>query len=96
MVRYSPRAILDITTIASYLISKSPAGAAAVESAIQQTIQLLADFPGSGRTVEQRRTVRVIPLNRYPYLVFYTEIDDAILILHIRHGARRPVEPDDL
>jgi plasmid stabilization system protein ParE len=60
------------------------------------TIDLIAAFPGSGRALEQRRSVRVMPVGRYPYLVFYTIGEDEIVILHVRHGARAPVGPDDL
>jgi plasmid stabilization system protein ParE len=40
--------------------------------------------------------VRVLPVGRYPYLVFYTLRDDEIVILHIRHGARAPIDPSEL
>jgi hypothetical protein len=31
-----------------------------------------------------------MPLGRYPYLIFYTAIDEELFVLHIRHGARKP------
>jgi plasmid stabilization system protein ParE len=37
-----------------------------------------------------------MPIGRYPYLVFYTLGDDEIVILHVRHGARKPIDPGRL
>jgi toxin ParE1/3/4 len=95
-VRYSPRAISDLIGIADYLADKSPNGARSVELAIKSTIQLISEFPGSGRVLAQRSNVRVMPLSRHPYLVFYTINTNATVILHIRHGARRPVDSKSL
>lgn len=95
-VRYSPRAIGDLEAIADYLVPKSPQGALAVEMAIRATIDLLAVFPGGGRALEQRPNVRVIPVVRFDYLIFYTVADSEVVILHIRHGSRQTVDPHDL
>ncbi|HEY4775236.1 MAG TPA: type II toxin-antitoxin system RelE/ParE family toxin [Xanthobacteraceae bacterium] len=34
--------------------------------------------------------VRRMPVGRYPFLVFYTVDQDEVVILHVRHGARKP------
>lgn len=65
-LRYSPRAVADLGTIADFLSERSPQGARAVERAIRATVSLIADFAGCGRAVEQRANVRVIPVTRYP------------------------------
>lgn len=95
-IRYTPRAVNDIIAIADYLSERSPAGARAVEAAIRRTVELLGEFSGSGRVLTQRPHVRVMPVARYPYLVFYKVSDDVLLILHVRHGARAPVKGDEL
>jgi plasmid stabilization system protein ParE len=95
-VRYSPRALADLGAIADFLVARSPQGARAVERAVYATLALVADFPGCGRALEQRPSVRVIPVTRYPYLIFYTVSDGFVVVLHIRHAARRPVDPEDL
>ena len=95
-VRYSPRAIGDLEGIADYLATRSRQGMRAVESSIRATVALLGEFPRSGRVLEQRPQVRVIPVARFPYLIFYTVTDGMVVILHIRHGARRPIDPDEL
>ena len=95
-VRYSSRATSDIAHIAEYLVERSPSGARSVDGSIRKTVDLIAAFPGSGRTLEQRPTIRVMPVGRYPYLIFYTLRGDEIVILHIRHGARKLVDAREL
>lgn len=95
-VRYSPRATADIIAVADYLTERNRAAARAVEDVIRRTIGLLSEFPASGRALTQRPDVRVMPVSRYPYLVFYRANMNGIFILHIRHGARAPVQPETL
>jgi plasmid stabilization system protein ParE len=91
-VRYSSRALLDLAEIGDYLAERSPTGARAVEHAIRRTVLLIADFPGSGRAVEQRRDARVLPVLGYPYLIFYTVRADTVFVLHVRHAKRAAPE----
>ena len=95
-LRYSPRAHRDLAEIADYLTARSPKGALSVERCIRKTIDLITAFPGAGRRLDQRPAVRVMPLGRYPYLVFYTLREDEIVILHVRHGSRKPIDPTRL
>lgn len=95
-VRFSPRATQDIIHIADYLAERNPTAARAVDAAIRRAVDLLGEFSGSGRALTQRLNVRVMPLARYPYLVFYTVAADEVLVLHIRHGARAPIGPEEL
>lgn len=95
-VRYTPRALDDLAEISKYLIERNAPAADAVGTSVRTVVSLLREFPASGRVLERRPTVRVIPLVRYPYLIFYTVTEDEIAVLHVRHGARRPVEPNEL
>lgn len=95
-VTWSLEAIADLGEIADYLKARSPRGAFAVGERIEEIVALLAAHPGIGRVLEQRPSVRVMPLGRYPYLVFYEVVENELHILYIRHSARRPVEPDEL
>ena len=95
-LRYLPRAVNDIIAIADYLTERNPPAARAVEARILGAADLLSRFPALGRELEQRPGVRVWPVARYPYLIFYSAAGDEVLVLHIRHGARQPVDPADL
>ncbi len=91
-VVYAPRAFRDLESIAAYLIERSPSGAANVLAAIKSTIDTLSFFPQIGRVVDDAGHRR-LPVPRYPYLVYYRIAADELLILHIRHGSRRPIDP---
>jgi toxin ParE1/3/4 len=50
---------------------------------------LLEEFPFVGHLTDEP-SVRVLPVVRYPFLIFYT-IDDVtseIIVLHVRHTAQ--------
>lgn len=93
--RLSPRAISDLDSIREYLVQRSSRGAENVRRAIAETIALLEQFPGAGRT-SAIKGVRVIPVVRYDYLVYYKVGADEVLILHIRHAARQLPEIDEV
>jgi addiction module RelE/StbE family toxin len=91
-VVYAPRALRDLEHIAAYLIERSPSGAATVLAAIKSTISTLSFFPQIGRLVDDAGHRR-LPVPRYPYVIFYRLAEDQLLVLHIRHASRRPIDP---
>lgn len=90
-VQYTPRARDDLTAILAYVERRSPQGARNVARAIHKTVQLIGEFPQSGRLAGERGT-RVLPAGRYPYLIYWIIEGDEARIVHIRHTARRPWE----
>ena len=89
---YAPRALRDLQSIAEYLNQRSPSGAFNVLAAVKSSIEALAAFPGMGRVVDDAGHRR-FPVLRFPYAVFYRISGDELLIVHIRHAARRPLDP---
>jgi toxin ParE1/3/4 len=92
-VEYTPRARDDLTAILTYVERHSPQGARNVARAIRRTIQLIGEFPQSGRLAGEQQT-RVLPAGRYPYQIYWSVEGDKAWIVHIRHTARRPWNPD--
>jgi plasmid stabilization system protein ParE len=88
-VRYRELALADLDQIFCYLNQRSPAGARNVIEAVRAAIDDLAQHPLSARRTSDP-TVRVRVVSRYGYKIFYSVEPDAIEILHVRHGARRP------
>jgi plasmid stabilization system protein ParE len=89
-VDYAPQAAADLIEIGEW--SRRVFGdpvAAALETYIRATIVRVAAMPEIGRRLPRRPDVRVVPLVRYPFKIFYTVGNDVVTILHIRHGARR-------
>jgi plasmid stabilization system protein ParE len=94
-VLYSPRAARDLANVGEFLSERSPSGAVAVEHRIRTVVDLIARFPASGRRLEQRPSVSVMPLGNYPYRIFYMTSGEQVTILHIRHSSRKPAGPGD-
>jgi plasmid stabilization system protein ParE len=92
-VRYTPRARDDLGAILLYIERHSPQGARNVMRAMRKTIELIGQFPQSGRHAGEQGT-RVLPVGRYPYLIYWSVEGDEASIVHIRHTARRPWDPD--
>jgi toxin ParE1/3/4 len=90
-VEYSKRAVSDLRKIADYhRRSDNPPIGERIEAGIKRTIGRIARAPQSGRGIVQRPGIRVAPLLRYRYLIFYRVAEDTIRILHIRQTSRRP------
>jgi len=58
-------------------------------------LRLLATNLAIGVTTSNS-AIRILPPTRYPYRVYYTVFEDAVVVLHIRHTARRSPDLDDL
>jgi toxin ParE1/3/4 len=91
-VVYSPRAMRDLQGISAYLVERNPRAATNVLSAIKSSIETLSFFPQIGRLIDNVGPRR-LPVLRYPYLIYYRVAEDELLILHIRHTSRRPIDP---
>ncbi len=90
-VEFTNRAVGDLRKIS--IQSRKEFGdrvAAALELRIHNVIEQIANAPESAPGIEQRPGMRVLPLVRYPFKVFYRVIGDTVRIVHIRHTARRP------
>ena len=95
-VEYAPRAQADLVHIGEHSRRNfGPAVAAALETYLRATIARIAALPESGERVPERQGVRVVPLVRYPFRIFYTVEENTVTILHIRHTARRPWRGSD-
>ena len=92
---YAPRALRDLHEIESYLAQRSPSAAKNVLRAIKSSIDGLEQFPRIGIPIDTEGRYR-LPVRRYPLLVFYRVSIDEVFILHVRHGARRPIEGGEL
>ncbi len=88
IVDYAPRTLRDLHGIAAYLGEHNRASMQRILAAVQRSIDNLRDFPELGRPVRGQQ--RVIPVPRTAYLVYYRIAGDAVQILHIRDGRRKP------
>jgi plasmid stabilization system protein ParE len=93
-VVYTDEAIHDLDAIADWLTLHYPAVAPAVERRIQSVVSHIARWPESARRTASRPDVRMMPLGRYPYLIFYRVTADTVEILHIHHAARQRLDDE--
>jgi toxin ParE1/3/4 len=94
-LRFTPRAIDNIVSIAEYIGVRNPAAAQRVRAAIYESLQNLVLFPYAGR-LQQTEGVRKIVTRKYAYLIYYT-IDAAaeeIVILNVKHSAQKREHED--
>ena len=90
-VEYSRRSLTDLRDIAAYYASSdNPTVGETVAARIREVVAGLELVPRSGRPVPDREGVRVAPLLRYPYNIFYAVLGETVRIVHIRHTSRRP------
>ncbi len=89
-VVYTAAAQNDLREIGEWLAARYPAVAPHVERRIREIVVHIARWPESGPRSAGRDGVRVVPLGRYPYRIFYRVGADEVEILHIHHAARRP------
>jgi plasmid stabilization system protein ParE len=93
-VIFTESAIDDLRGIGEWTAAHYPAIALQVEQRIRHVVARLGRWPESGPRSAKREGVRVVPVGRYPYKIFYRVTAEAVEILHIHHVARRPVDEE--
>jgi toxin ParE1/3/4 len=95
-LRYSETALRELDDIFAYIHARNRSAAAAVVDRIEGLASLIGEIPFIGHLTDEQG-VRMMPVVRYPFLIFYTVNDavDEVVILHVRHAARqRPGEEE--
>jgi toxin ParE1/3/4 len=87
-IRYTARAHNDLEDIRSYIAEKNPQAA----TRVRQAILAIASHPHVGIRNARSPDLRARLVSRYPYRVHYSVSAGEILILHIRHTSRRPLD----
>jgi toxin ParE1/3/4 len=93
-VVYTDTALRDLDEIADWLTQHYPGLGRVVERRLKIVVSHIARWPESMRLSRGRQDVRVAPLGRYPYKIFYRVTSDAVEILHVHHSARQPWDED--
>jgi len=87
-VVWTDRALANIEAIVAYIVSQhSPIAAQRLGQRLLATGAALSSSPDRGRPIARgRRELTVVE----PYLIRYRTTGDHVVILEVRHGARRP------
>jgi plasmid stabilization system protein ParE len=89
-VVYTDASLRDLDEIAEWLAVHYPEVAPAVERRIRAVVARISHWPESARRSAKRADIRIVPIGKYPYKIFYRIVGDVVEILHIHHAARRP------
>jgi plasmid stabilization system protein ParE len=86
----------DLQNIQSYLLREAgEKSAERVRAHLRRKIRLLSRNPHMGKPTSNP-DIRLLPPTRYPYRVYYTVMPEAVIVLHVRHSARRDPHLDEL
>ena len=85
---WSPEAIEDIESIASYIERDSSWYARAVASKIVETAETIPEFPVMGRVVPEIGDVSIRERFVYNYRIIYRVEQERVLIAAVIHGTR--------
>ena len=85
---FHPAAIEEAEAAARWYRDRSPRAAARFVEETNQVIERILDAPQ--RWPPGPRGTRKVKLPCFPFLLIYREADDAIQILAVAHGRRRP------
>jgi toxin ParE1/3/4 len=88
-VVFTDEALRDLDEILEFIATHYPAIVSSFQQRLRAVLQRIGRWPKSAEEVEQRPGVRVVPLIRYPYKMFYQTTADAVEILHIHYAARQ-------
>lgn len=95
-IRYDIQAKRDFLDIKCYLLAHSSAASAnRVRLNITKRINQLAHAPYLG-VVTSEPSIRILAPTAYPYRIYYTVTETAIVVLHIRHTARQSPDLKEL
>ena len=70
-VVYTTEALADLDGILSYIANHYPAISEAFQNRLRAAVTRVSRWPESAQEVAERPGVRVVPLIRYPYKIFY-------------------------
>jgi plasmid stabilization system protein ParE len=87
-LRFTLRAAQQLNAALDYIVERNPRGARKIQSRIQDIMLLISQYPFAGNSTK-RSGIRSIVTTPYPYAIFYRIGDGEIVILAIRHTARR-------
>jgi plasmid stabilization system protein ParE len=97
-VRITPEAEADLRSIGDYIARDSPERARRFIAKLKGVIATLTNFPERHAKAPEAELagVELRQMTHGLYRVLYTVEEDSVTIHGVRHGARRPLRPDEL
>ena len=89
-VGFHPEARAEFMAAVTYYDEQASGLGAQFVEEVERTVQLIAEQPGLGMTVDESRGLRRWMLRRFPYYLIYRSEPDTTLILAVAHQRKRP------
>jgi toxin ParE1/3/4 len=89
-VVFAPDAQAEFEAAADWYEAKSAGLGERFVLYVDDALQLVAETPTGCPVWEADRRFRRAVVQRFPYLVFYRDLDDRIEVVAVAHGAREP------
>ena len=86
---FTEPALSDLDEILGHIQTTYPTALVGFETRMAAIVRRIGLWPESAEQVAARPGVRVVPLIRYPYKIFYRALPDRVEVLSIHHTARR-------
>ena len=86
---FTAPALADLDDILAHTTERYPGSLPALRTRIDAVLEHIRAYPKSGRVLDNAPGVRVVPLLRFPFRIFYRESADRIEVVHIHHTARK-------
>jgi plasmid stabilization system protein ParE len=87
-IRFSPEAVGEAEAAYRWYRERSPAMASAFLAALERAVLQIAEAPE--RPAAYLHGTRRVLLRRFPYMVVYRVHGDAVEVVAVAHGRRRP------
>ena len=88
-LRFTKRAIEQITGALDYVAARSPQGAASIRDRLRELTTLLEGHPYTGHKTS-KPGVRRLQANPFPYFIDYRVTSTEIVVMRFRHSKRQP------
>ena len=89
---FRPRAVEDLHAAIDYYLQEAAHVAARFEAAINEAVSLIARAPGVGSPsladLLDIEGLRFVPLENFPYAIFYRDFGSEIRVLRLLHRRR--------
>jgi plasmid stabilization system protein ParE len=97
-IEIMPPALRELDDAFNWIARRSPKRAETWQARAMRAIQSLVEFPRRCPLAPENEDfgVEVRQLLYGDYRIVFTIEDDTVRILHVRHGARSPIAPDEL
>lgn len=86
---FQPEALGELDAAAAYYERRREGLGLTFRAAVEKALSTIHRNPGLGATYKST-DLRFQTVRRFPYVVYYAELEDAVWVVAIAHGKRRP------